>query len=89
MQKIASAVIIAAITLVALVFGIAALSTITNEAVDGTAYESTFNIVQSISNGALPVLLVVVILIVVAALVLALRQMMSQGRGKKRGRWGY
>lgn len=82
MQKIASAIIIALIALVAVVFGLGALSTISADAVAGTPYEGTFDIAQTLSSGAIPILLVVVLLMVVGALILALRKMQKAGRGR-------
>lgn len=91
MQKIASAIIVAAIALVAVVFGIAALSSVTSDAVDGTVYEGAFDTAQLLSNGAVPILFVSIILIVVGALILALKTLVTRGSARSygRGRRGY
>lgn len=91
MQKVASAIIIAAVALVAVVFGIAALSAVSGDAVEGTVYEGAFDTAQLLSNGALPILFVAIILLVVGALILALRTLVSRGSGRRGigGRRGY
>lgn len=90
MQKIASALIIAVIAFVAVVFGIGALGAISADAVEGTAYEGAFDMAQNLSGGVIPVLFTGVILLVIGALVLALRGLTRRGGMRSgRGRRGY
>lgn len=89
MQKIASAIIIAAVAFVAIVFGIGALGAISADAVAGTAYEGAFDFAQNISGGIIPVLFLAVLLLVIGALILALRALTNRGNIRRRGRWGY
>ncbi len=90
MQKIASAVIIAIIAFVAVVFGIGALGAISADAVEGTSYEGAFDMAETLSGGAIPILFAAVILMIVGALVLALRGLVKGGNvNRGRGRRGY
>ena len=85
MQKAASAIIIAVIAFVAIVFGIGALGAISGEAVEGTAYEGAFEMAEGLASGTIPVLFTGFILIVIGALVLAIRGMTKDSRGRRGG----